>query len=76
MSFGAWWNRSSGGAKTVVGLSVLLLLQLTMCGFEGKTLELFVLLVGRRTIPILLYFCRGSSCSSRPWHFPLLLGFG
>jgi len=31
LSFGKWWKRRSGGAKTVVALAVLLILQIGLC---------------------------------------------
>jgi hypothetical protein len=37
VSFGDWWKRRSGGAKTVVVLAVLLILQIGLCFSSDST---------------------------------------
>jgi len=37
VSFGKWWRRRSGGAKTVVVLSMLLILQIGLCFSSDST---------------------------------------
>ena len=39
VSFGQWWKRKSGGAKTVVGLAALLMVQIGLCFSTGWTVQ-------------------------------------